>query len=98
LIISTTGSWKQASDAETKVAYAINEAPPVERRWKLTETGRNLVFQGDVVGFLRSMPDGGRILVRVFAGKSSPYEGTFKLAGLDAVRRKIATACNWPQP
>src|ERR1700730_13606691 len=36
LIISTTGSWKQASDAETKVAYSINEEPPVERRWRLT--------------------------------------------------------------
>ncbi|SHL08959.1 type VI secretion system-associated protein TagO [Bradyrhizobium lablabi] len=98
LIISTTGSWKQASDAEMKVAYAINEEPPVERRWRLTEAGRSLVFQGDVVGLLRSMPDGGRILVRVFAGKSPPSEGTFKLAGLDAVRRKIGTACNWPQP
>jgi hypothetical protein len=98
LIISTTGSWKQATDAEMRVVYWINEEPPVEQRWKLTETGRSLVFQGDVVRLLRSMPDGGRILVRVSAGKSPPHESTFKLAGLDAVRRKIATACSWPQP
>jgi hypothetical protein len=98
LIVSTTGSWKQTTDAEMRIVYGINGEPPVEQRWRLTETGRSLVFQGDVVRLLRSMPDGGRIFVRVSAGKSPPYESTFKLAGLDAVRRKIATACNWPQP
>jgi hypothetical protein len=98
LIISTKGFWKQTADAEMRVVYRINEEPPVEQRWRLTETGRSLVFQGDVVRLLRLMPDGGRILVRVFAGKSPPYESTFELAGLDAVRGKIATACNWPRP
>jgi hypothetical protein len=44
------------------------------------------------------MPDGGRILVKVYAGKGPPNESTFQLAGLDSVRQKIATACNWPQP
>jgi hypothetical protein len=98
LIISTTGSWKQATDGEVKVVYRINEQPSVEQRWRPTETGRSLVFSGDVVRFLRSMPDGGQILVQVYAGKAPPYESTFKLVGLDPVRRKIAAACNWPQP
>src|SRR5258706_10668258 len=97
LIISTTGSWKQATDGEVKVVYRINEEPPVEQRWRSAETGRSLAFQGDVVRFLRSMPDGGRILAKVYAGKAPPYETTFKLVGLDPVRRKIAAACNWPE-
>jgi hypothetical protein len=97
LIISTTGSWKQATDGEVKVVYRINQEPPVEQRWKPAETGRGLAFQGDVVRFLRSMPDSGQILVKVYAGKSPPYESTFKLAGLDPVRRKIAAACNWSE-
>jgi hypothetical protein len=96
LIISTTGSWKQATDGEVKVVYRINEEPPVEQRWKPAEAGRGLSFQGDVVRFLRSMPDGGQILVKVYAGKSPPYESTFRLAGLDPIRRRIAAACNWP--
>lgn len=96
LIISTTGSWKQATDGEVKVAYRINEEPPVEQRWRPAEAGRSLVFQGDVVGFLRSMPDGGQIRIKVYAGKSPPYESTFRLAGLDPIRLKIAVACNWP--
>jgi hypothetical protein len=97
LIISTTGSWKQATDGEVKVVYRINEEPPVEQRWRAAETGRGLAFQGDVVRFLRSMPDSGQILVKVYAGKAPPHESTFKLVGLDPVRRKIAAACNWPE-
>lgn len=97
LIISTTGSWKQVPGGDVKVVYRINQEPAVEQRWKTAESGRSLAFPGDVVRFLRSMPDGGRILVRVYAGKSQPNENTFQLIGLDSVRRKIATACNWPQ-
>jgi hypothetical protein len=98
LIVSTTGSWKQVPDGDVKVVHRINEEPSVEQRWRAVETGKSLAFPGDVVRFLRSMPDGGRILVKVYAGKAMPSESTFQLAGLDSVRRKIANACNWPQP
>jgi hypothetical protein len=98
LIVSTTGSWKQVPDGDVKVVHRINEEPSVEQRWKAVEAGKGLAFPGDVVRFLRSMPDGGRILVKVYAGKDLPSETTFQLAGLDSVRRKIATACNWPPP
>jgi hypothetical protein len=94
LMISTGGSWKP--DREVKVVYRINEEPPVEGRWKSAETGRSLAFPGDVVRLLRSMPADGQMLVTVNAGKTPPNESTFKLAGLDPVRRKIAAACNWP--
>jgi hypothetical protein len=98
LVVSTTGSWKQVPAGEVKVVYRINDEPSVEQRWRSAETGRSLAFQGDAVRFLRSMPDSGQILVKVFAGKAPPHESTFQLGGLDSVRRKIAAACNWPQP
>jgi hypothetical protein len=98
LIVSAAGHWKQAAAGEVKVIYRINQEPPVEQRWRSAEAGRGLAFQGDVVRFLRSMPDNGQILVRVYAGEAPPYESTFQLAGLDPVRRKIAAACSWPQP
>jgi len=98
LIISTTGSLKPVPDGEVKVVYRINEEPPVEQRWKTAEAGRGVAFAGDVVRFLRSIPEGGRILVKVYAGRGSPNESTFQLAGLDSVRRKVAAACNWPHP
>jgi hypothetical protein len=98
LLISTTGSWNPPANGEVKVVYRINEEPPVEQRWRAVASGRSLAFAGDVVGFLRSMPDVGQILIKVYAGKGPPSENTFQLAGLDPVRRKIAAACNWPQP
>ena len=97
LIISTKGSWKPATEGEVKVVYRNNEEPFVEQGWRPTKTGKGLAFPGDVVRFLRLIPDGGQFLVRVYAGKSPPYETTFKLAGLDPVRRKIEAACNWPR-
>lgn len=96
LIVSTAGAWNVPKQRDVKVVYRINEDPPVEQRWKSAESGKSLAFPGDVVGFLRSIPDGGRILVQVYAGKSQLNENTFQLPGLDQVRRKIASACNWP--
>jgi len=98
LTISTTGSWKQATDGQVKVAYRINEEPSVEQRWRVEETGRSLAFPGDIVRLLRSLPDSGQMLVKVYAGNRPPHESTFQLVGLDPVRRKIAAACNWPRP
>jgi hypothetical protein len=98
LTISTTGSWKLATDGQVKVAYRINEEPSVEQRWRVDETGRSLSFPGDIVRFLRSLPDSGQMLVKVYAANGPPHESTFQLVGLDPVRRKIAAACNWPQP
>jgi len=84
LTISTTGSWKQATDGVVKVVYRINQEPPVEQRWRAAEAGRSLAFPADVVGFLRSVPDSGQIVVKVYAGIAPPYESTFKLVGLES--------------
>ncbi|MET4797467.1 hypothetical protein [Bradyrhizobium sp. LB11.1] len=96
LMISTSPSWKPPPDSDVKVVYQINDQPSVEERWRTAEGGKRLAFQGDVVRLLRSMPEGGQLLIRVYAGKALPYESTFQLAGLDSVRRKLAKACNWP--
>ena len=97
LLLSTPNSRKRAAVGEVRVAYRVNEGSFVEQRWRYTEAGGGLAFQGDVVRLLRSMPDSGRMFVRVYAGQAQPYESTFELIGLDPVRRKIAAACSWPQ-
>lgn len=96
LTIPTSPSWKQPPETEVKVVHQINDEPIVEERWRATEGGRSLTYQGDAVRLFRAMPEGGRLLIRVYAGKPLPYENTFDLVGLDSVRRKLATACNWP--
>jgi hypothetical protein len=96
LMISTSPSWKPPPDSNVKVVYQVNDQPTIEERWRTAEGGKSLAFQGDVVRLLRSMPEGGQLVIRVYAGKALPYESTFQLVGLDAVRRKLAKACNWP--
>lgn len=96
LMIATSPSWKQPPEGEVKVVYQVNDDPSVEDRWRAAEGGRSLTFQGDVVRLLRSMPEDGRLLIRVYAGKNPPYESTFQLTGLDSIRGKLATACGWP--
>ncbi|MGY0575738.1 hypothetical protein ACTGJ9_035780 [Bradyrhizobium sp. RDM12] len=96
LMISTSPSWKPSPDSVVKVEYQINDWPSIQERWRSAEGGKSLAFQGDVVRLLRSMPEGGQLLIKVYAGKALPYESTFQLAGLDSVRRKLAKACNWP--
>ncbi|WP_198029413.1 type VI secretion system-associated protein TagO [Bradyrhizobium sp. WSM3983] len=97
LMIATSPSWKQPPEGEVKVVYQVNDDPSIEDRWRAAEGGRSLAFQGDVVRLLRSLPEDGRLLIRVYAGKTPPYESTFQLTGLDSVRRKLATACGWPR-
>jgi hypothetical protein len=96
LTISTLDSPRRHGEAT--VAYRINGEPPVEARWKPADNGRSLSFPGDVVRLLRAMPAGGQMFVKVYDGKMSTNESKFELAGLDSVRRMIATTCNWPQP
>lgn len=98
LIIATRGYWKGTPGDGMRVVYQINEEPPVEQYWQAAETGKRLAFPGDAVRLLQSMPETGRIVVRVYTGKGAPHESTFHLAGLDSVRRKIAPACHWPPP
>lgn len=95
LMIATSPSWKQPREGEVKVVYQVNDDPSTEDRWRAAEGGRSLIFQGDVVRLLRSLPEDGRLLIRVYAGKNPPYESTFQLTGLDSVRRKLAPACGW---
>ncbi|MBR0722536.1 hypothetical protein JQ612_03870 [Bradyrhizobium manausense] len=96
LMIAASPSWTPPVEGDAKVAYQVDGEPSVEQRWRAADGGRGLAFQGDVVRLLRSMPQDGRLMIRVYAGKAPPYESTFQLTGLDFVRGKLATACGWP--
>lgn len=98
LMISAPHSWNKLGESEAKVVYKINDGPPVEQRWRAADGGRSLAFQDDAVRLLRAIPEGARFLIEVYAGSTAPYESAFQLTGLDAVRRKFAAACHWPEP
>jgi hypothetical protein len=97
LLVSTAGSWRPSSNGEFKVSYRINDQPAVEGRWVAIAGGRSAVFIGDVVQFLRSLPEQGRISISVYDWQGPAHDATFQFSGLDDVRRKIAEACKWPE-
>jgi hypothetical protein len=97
LLVSTAGSWRPSSNGEFKVSYRINDQPAVEGRWAAIAGGRTAVFIGDVVQFLRSLPEQGRISISVYDWLGPAHDATFQFSGLDDVRRRIAEACKWPE-
>lgn len=95
LLVSTEGSWRASRANEFQVDYRINDQPAVRMQWIASADGRTAIFKEDVVRFLRSLPDGGRITVSVFDWQGPAHEATFQLTGLDAVRQKIGVTCKW---
>ena len=96
-LVSTTGAWRPSTAGELRVAYRIDDQPAIEERWAAFAGGRSAVFKGDVIQFVRSLPERGRLSIRVYDWQGPPHEATFQLAGLADVRRKIAAACQWPE-
>jgi hypothetical protein len=95
LLVSTEGSWRASRVNEFQVDYRINDQPVVRMQWIASTDGRTAIFKDDVVRFLQSLPDGGRITVSVSDGQGPAHEATFQLTGLDAIRQKIGVTCKW---
>jgi hypothetical protein len=95
LLVSTEGSWRASHAKELQVDYRINDQPVVRTQWMASTDGRAAIFKDDVVRFLRSLPNTGRITVSVSDWQGPAHEATFQLTGLDAIRRKIGVACKW---
>ena len=95
LLVSTEGSWRASRANELQVDFRVNDQPAVRMQWIASSDGRTAIFKDDAVRFLRSLPDGGRIIVSVSDSQGGAHEASFQLTGLDGVRQKIAAACKW---
>jgi type VI secretion system (T6SS) VasI/EvfG family protein len=78
------------------VTHRVNDQPAVQQPWKVSATGNGASFGGDVVRFLKSLPDRGEIDIRVSDNRGISYEARFLLDGVSTVRDKVAAACKWP--
>jgi hypothetical protein len=95
LMISTEGSWRDSRVNELQIDLRVNDQPAVRMQCNASSDGRTAVFKEDAVRFLRSLPDGGGIIVSVSDRQGAAHEASFQLNGLNAIRRKIAAACKW---
>jgi hypothetical protein len=98
LLVRTEGTWRVSRAAEVQVDYQINDQPSVRLAWTASTDGKTASYKDDAAGLLQSLPEGGRLKISVRDGPGPSHEATFQLAGLDAVREKIAVACKWAPP
>jgi Type VI secretion system VasI, EvfG, VC_A0118 len=90
LMVRTEGTWRASRPGEVQVSYQINDQPLVKLEWTASADGKAASYKDDAVDLLRSLPEDARLKIAVL-----DHEATFQLAGFDAVREKIATACKW---
>src|SRR5713101_7087398 len=97
-LVRTEGTWRASRAREVQVDYQINDQPSVRLAWTASADGKAASYKDDAIGFLQSLPEGGRLKISVLDGPGPSHEATFQLAGLDAVREKIAVPCKWAPP
>ena len=89
------GPPRASRGGEILVTYQINDQPMVKLPWTASAEGRTASYREDAVALLQSFSDGGQLKIMVPDGSDRTSEATFQLAGWNAIRDKIATACMW---
>jgi Type VI secretion system VasI, EvfG, VC_A0118 len=95
LLVRTEGTWRVSRAGEVQVDYQIDDQPLVRLPWNTSADGKTASYGNDAVGFLQSLPEGARLKINVLDRAGSGREATFRLDGLDAVRKRIAVPCKW---
>jgi hypothetical protein len=82
---------------ELRIDSQIGDQRSVKQRWRWDEQqGTILFYEDDPVALLQSIPDGARLRLGVGDSKGARHMATYLLFGLDAVRKKVASACALP--
>ena len=95
VLLRTEGTWRASRSSKVQVDTQINDQPPARLQWITSADGKTASYGNDAVGFLQSLPEGARLKIKVLDRAGPGHEATFQLAGLDAVRKKIAAPCKW---
>jgi hypothetical protein len=95
VLLRTEGTWRASRAGKVQVDYQIDDQPLARLQWTTSADGKTASYGNDAVGFLQSLPEGARLKIKVLDRAGPGHEATFQLAGLDAVRKKIAVPCKW---
>jgi type VI secretion system (T6SS) VasI/EvfG family protein len=95
VLLRTQGTWSASRSSKVQVEYQIDDDAPVKSQWIASVDGKTVSYGNDAVGFLQSLPEGARLKINVPDRAGPGHEATFQLAGLDAVRKRIAAPCKW---
>lgn len=75
----------------------LNEDPPLHSTWSASTNGR-AAFAPHAIDFIRSLPDGGKLFIRLTGFQGRTVDGKFDLADVSATKGKIEEACKWSTP
>jgi hypothetical protein len=95
VLLRTQGTWRASRSNTVQVDYQIDDQPLARLQWTVSADGKTASYGNDAVGFLQSLPEGARLKINVLDRAGAGHEATFQLAGLDAVRKRIAVPCKW---
>jgi hypothetical protein len=95
VLLRTEGTWRTSRSGKVQVDYRINDQPLVRLQWIMSADGKTASYSDDAVGLFQSLPEGARLKINMLDGAGPGHEATFQLAGLDAVRKRIAVPCKW---
>jgi hypothetical protein len=90
ITLRTEGGWRTSKSGKVQVLFQIDDKS-TGSAWTLSADGKTASIPDNAADLLRSLPDGASVKVNVSDG--ADHGATFRLAGLDIVRRKIAAAC-----
>jgi type VI secretion system (T6SS) VasI/EvfG family protein len=95
--IAANDPWGGSADS-LRVFYRTDDGVAVERDWLSSPSGKAAFAPGDAIAFAQSLPESGKLFIRVFDAIGEKHEATFQLDGIAEVRRRVAAACDWPAP
>jgi hypothetical protein len=93
-LLRTEGTWRASRAGTVQVDYQIDDQPHVRLQWMASTDGKTASYKDDAVGFFKSLPEDARLKINVL-DSAGGHEATFQLAGLDAIRKRIAVPCKW---
>ena len=93
LLLQFAGNPTPPKPGESQIYFQVEDQSPVKQDWNLSPDGKIATLKNDVVSLLQSLPDGARL--KIWTARTTQQGSAFQLAGLGAVRKRVAAACNW---
>jgi hypothetical protein len=94
LSLGANGLWRALRGGEVEVAISSDQMTARPMRWRLASDGRTASMPEDPVELVRAWGVG-RTSISVTDGAGRNTSAIFELAGIDAVRARLASACRW---
>ena len=94
--IALAGPAVSGRSDDYAISYRVNGGQSVQIAAAAPAFGAGVAFKADAVSLVQSLPGDGEFDVHLSPHVGPSQDAVFSLAGLEAVRAKIAASCKWP--